>query len=437
MTTTATTSSTIRPTTTDHPRHPFSAFDHHQPINLVKNQIGANPDQPSSTNNQHHHLHHSRNSSLASAGSSAAPRPISSGPLSHPPNPITNESLLSSSIDHRHQQPQQASQSTISPLTTIANKLPHLALSQQEPIRRTLESINQASLPSAESTQAALQPQQPPTLRLAHSWTLFFSDTSASKATTIRGGGHYHSHSQRDHTSLLKAAEYQSGMSQVFTGIADVESLCASLAGFKKSISDGIRQGNLSGPPPGITSPNGTLRKVAPTSLIAGHQHPSTGNPDGSPLEDALLVPGNGLGLIAMKPGQNLHFFRVGVNPVWEDPWNSKGGRLTIQTPLTALDPTFESIVLLIAGGVLEADANRKTVANSSHHSKQSRNREGGRVVGVVGSRRLKGDRIEIWLSGPTIGTSPGEDWIRNLQAVLASEIGSPEVRATKYKKHL
>lgn len=30
------------------------------------------------------------------------------------------------------------------------------------------------------------------------------------------------------------------------------------------------------------------------------------------------------MGLAAFRPGQNLHFFREGVSPTWEDPWNEK-----------------------------------------------------------------------------------------------------------------
>lgn len=318
-----------------------------------------------------------------------------------------------------------------SPLTTIANKLPYLAESQQEPIRRTLELINLTSHTSPDPSQTA--PDQSPTLLLAHSWTLFFSDTSISKSTTR---GHHHSHSQRDHTSLLKAAEYQSGMSQVFTGIGDVESLCASLAGFKRTIAEGVRKGNLVGPPP--TTPHSAgIHSPSFRRSFASSELPGTSSDQAGPLEDSLVVPGNGLGLIAMKPGHNLHFFRVGVNPVWEDPWNAKGGRLTIATPLAALDPTFEAIVLLIAGGVLETDANRKLAGNATADGKSRALKEGGRVVGVVGSRRRGGDRIEIWLSGPTIGSPPSEEWIRIIQNVLLLEIGSPEIRSARYKKHL
>jgi len=367
-------------------------------------------------------LHHRRNSSMTSNASSIAPRTASSTSLVQLASNVSTIDGLEPLAEKQD-----------SPLTTIANKLPYLAESQQEPIRRTLELINLTSSHTAPDTSQTA-PDQPPTLLLAHSWTLFFSDTSVSKSTTR---GHHHSHSQRDHTSLLKAAEYQSGMSQVFTGIGDVESLCASLAGFKRTIAEGVRKGNLVGPPPttphsaGLHSPG--FRRSFASSELPGTSSDQTAGP----LEDSLVVPGNGLGLIAMKPGHNLHFFRVGVNPVWEDPWNAKGGRLTIATPLAALDPTFEAIVLLIAGGVLETDANRKLAGNATADGKSRALKEGGRVVGVVGSRRRNGDRIEIWLSGPSIGSPPSEEWIRHIQNVLFLEIGSPEIRSARYKKHL
>lgn len=97
-----------------------------------------------------------------------------------------------------------------------------------------------------------------------------------------------------------------------------------------------------------------------------------------------------------------------------------QGGRLTLSPPLALLDPTFESLVLLVAGGVLDIDSS-----------------PGGRVVGIVGSRRQRGDRIEIWLSGSTMGSAPEEGWVKKVQEVIVRELGTSEARAMKYKKHL
>ncbi|EGG04146.1 uncharacterized protein MELLADRAFT_75229 [Melampsora larici-populina 98AG31] len=180
-------------------------------------------------------------------------------------------------------------------------------------------------------------------------------------------------------SNQLKASEYQSGMSVVFDRIESVENLCESLMGFKKFM--GIR-----------------LKGIG----LMG-----------------LEKPGCGIGLVGFRAQQNLHFFRVGVGPVWEDPWNSKGGRLTISLNISILDRIFETLILLTAGGVIEDETDYK-----------------GKITGIVGSRRSRGDRIEIWLSGNRLGESPNEDWIKDVIGCLGREIGN-EVGGIKYKKHL
>ncbi|KAI9276471.1 hypothetical protein BC943DRAFT_332937 [Umbelopsis sp. AD052] len=76
-----------------------------------------------------------------------------------------------------------------------------------------------------------------------------------------------------------------------------------------------------------------------------------------------------------MMPNQNLYFFRQGVEPMWEDPINAKGGRMTLSPTKMALDEIWEVVLAAFVGG---------TCNNS--------------VVGVVMSRRGRGDRIEIWM---------------------------------------
>lgn len=79
-----------------------------------------------------------------------------------------------------------------------------------------------------------------------------------------------------------------------------------------------------------------------------------------------------------MAPNQNLHFFRADVRPMWEDPVNKRGGRLTLCPPRHLLDEVWEAVLCCCAGGTL-GDANEE-------------------CVGVVMSRRLRGDRVEVWL---------------------------------------
>jgi Eukaryotic initiation factor 4E len=76
-----------------------------------------------------------------------------------------------------------------------------------------------------------------------------------------------------------------------------------------------------------------------------------------------------------MMPNQNLYFFRQGVEPMWEDPINTKGGRMTLSPTKMALDEIWEVVLSAFVGG-------------TCHNS----------VVGVVMSRRGRGDRIEIWM---------------------------------------
>ncbi|KAI8578979.1 hypothetical protein K450DRAFT_244405 [Umbelopsis ramanniana AG] len=76
-----------------------------------------------------------------------------------------------------------------------------------------------------------------------------------------------------------------------------------------------------------------------------------------------------------MMPNQNLYFFRQGVEPMWEDPINAKGGRMTLSPTKMALDEIWEVVLAAFVGG-------------TCHNS----------VVGVVMSRRGRGDRIEIWM---------------------------------------
>lgn len=79
-----------------------------------------------------------------------------------------------------------------------------------------------------------------------------------------------------------------------------------------------------------------------------------------------------------LLPNQNLFCFINGVEPMWEDKVNEAGGRLTItiQNNGKHLDDVFEWILcLLIGGGIYD-------------HG----------VVGIVMSKRNRGDRIELWL---------------------------------------
>ena len=55
-----------------------------------------------------------------------------------------------------------------------------------------------------------------------------------------------------------------------------------------------------------------------------------------------------------MKVNQNLHWFKKGIKPMWEDPRNKYGGRLTLCPPRSLLDTVWETVLILMAGDVLD-----------------------------------------------------------------------------------
>ncbi|ORY56534.1 translation initiation factor eIF 4e-like domain-containing protein [Leucosporidium creatinivorum] len=135
----------------------------------------------------------------------------------------------------------------------------------------------------------------------------------------------------------------------------------------------------------------------------------------------------DGMGLT--RAGQNLHFFREGVSPTWEDAWNAKGGRLIISPPSALFEAVFERLVLLLAGSVLECGATERLAASEKKGNE-------GLIIGVVASRRARGDRIELWLGGREPRQPAPAEWIDKLKESLSEELAMPELRHGKYKKH-
>lgn len=111
----------------------------------------------------------------------------------------------------------------------------------------------------------------------------------------------------------------------------------------------------------------------------------------------------------------------------WEAPENAKGGRFTISPSSATFDLTFERLILLLAGSALESTAS--TLLNNPSAE--------GYITGVVASRRPRGDRIELWLGGKDMNGPPGQEWLEKLKEALAEELEMPELRNTKYKRHL
>lgn len=60
-----------------------------------------------------------------------------------------------------------------------------------------------------------------------------------------------------------------------------------------------------------------------------------------------------------------------------------------------------------------------------------------GYICGVVASKRPRGDRIELWLGARDFSAAPGQAWLECLKEALSVELEMPELKTTKYKRHL
>ncbi|BGP40307.1 hypothetical protein JCM10450v2_004288 [Rhodotorula kratochvilovae] len=246
------------------------------------------------------------------------------------------------------------------------------------PLAKLLEGLE--ALPPKEQeavrTNLARVAEYPRELPLSASWTLFFSDTSGA--------------SKSNSAAATKDA-YHEGINPIFTATT-VPALCGSYKAFKQ----------------------------APKSKRA-----KAGDPDS-------------LGL--SRPGMNLHFFRSGINPTWEDPYNEKGGRITISPSAALFDSIYERLVFLLAGAALELGTSDLLQTEGPSPGSKRPPTPGppqeGQINGVVASRRARGDRIEIWLGGKEKKTPVPGEWLDRFKEVLAAELEDPAMRTAKYKKH-
>ncbi|GAA5979700.1 hypothetical protein JCM5350_003820 [Sporobolomyces pararoseus] len=249
---------------------------------------------------------------------------------------------------------------------------------EDAPLTKILEQLDQLSEKEQQVIKDNLEriSEYPKELPLSQSWTLHFSDTSGA--------------SKHSSAAATKDA-YTEGINPVFVATT-VPGLCGQLKAFKKAVRH---------------------KRAKPT------------DPDGLGLN---------------RPGMNLHFFRTGISPTWEDPYNEKGGRLTISPPAALFDPIYERLVLLLAGSSLELSTSTLLATEGPSPASKRPPTPGplqeGMIMGVVASRRARGDRIELWVGGKQKREQTPIDWIDRLKEVLADQLEMPELRTSKYKKH-
>jgi len=84
-------------------------------------------------------------------------------------------------------------------------------------------------------------------------------------------------------------------------------------------------------------------------------------------IADANIVP----------TGSTYHFFKEGINPMWEDPTNKLGGKWVLNTSKDQLAGMWENTLLAIIG--------------EQFHP------HGDQICGAVMAKRAKGDKISLW----------------------------------------
>lgn len=117
----------------------------------------------------------------------------------------------------------------------------------------------------------------------------------------------------------------------------------------------------------------------------------------------------------AIPVGSNYHFFKVNVQPMWEDPENVKGGKWTLSLPKNRKD----SLDSLWLNGLL-------AVIGESFDDKMN-----DEICGIVLSPRQKQDRIALW----TKSTQPSE-LIEGIGKKLKKLLGVDEDLKISFQPH-
>ncbi|KAM0752736.1 translation initiation factor eIF4e [Meredithblackwellia eburnea MCA 4105] len=294
--------------------------------------------------------------------------------------PTTPSKLIQESNDMLPTPPPSASSTPASipasaPAETPSTPSVAIASTSDSPITQILKLLPSLEAKERATIQKNLERlgEYPRELPLSCSWTMFFSDTSRATKTTA-----------------TTEAQYTDSQSRLFN-CSTVPSLCGSLKAYKKLVAAKSKKGSQTG---------------------------------------------DSMGLLNFRAGQNLHFFREGITPTWEDPWNEKGGRLTITPPLVQLDSIYERLVLLLAGSALESGVSDLLKAQPNPNPNPKGAGKEGLIMGVVASRRARGDRIELWLGGREKKEPTPMEWVDRLKECLSEELGMPELKTGKFKKH-
>jgi len=133
-----------------------------------------------------------------------------------------------------------------------------------------------------------------------------------------------------------------------------------------------------------------------------------------STVEDFWRVFNNIKPASTLPQGSNYHIFKDHIEPKWEDPQNSKGGKWTVSVPpknrATALDQMWLFAVLSCIGETIRAPDD---------------------VCGLVVSIRKAGDRVQIWTKDAS-----NENACREIGRSLKEALELPDNVIIGYQSH-
>lgn len=106
------------------------------------------------------------------------------------------------------------------------------------------------------------------------------------------------------------------------------------------------------------------------------------------------------------------HFFREGVKPTWEDPYNAKGGKWIVRLPKGLASRYWEEVILALIGGQFPGVPE-------------------GEICGIVVSIRYSEDILGIWNK-----TSTDNVLVERLRDAIKKVLQLPPFAPMEYKPH-
>lgn len=112
----------------------------------------------------------------------------------------------------------------------------------------------------------------------------------------------------------------------------------------------------------------------------------------------------------------DIHLFREGVKPVWEDPVNASGGKWIIRLKKGLINRLWEHLVLALITGELNVESSEPGAYEA---------------CGVVVSIRYQEDILSVWSR-----TAIDENIKKSLKEAIKKALGLPAILSMEYKAH-